>query len=158
MPTIAAHGLTAELPSGWDGEIYKRPPEGFFPSLMPGGAGVVHPVLHMANFALPPGRGDFGGGAVEQMGGGAIFISLFEHERSAASSALFAGGRLPWPVRPDEFDPNRMQRPLAGQSGGQWFFSVNGRAFCLYVVLGSHGRRSVLVREVNRLLTTIVID
>jgi len=154
MPRISAHGLSVDLPRGYEGEIYQRHGEGFFPSLSPTGAGVVQPVMHVANFALPPGRGDFGSLAVEAMGGGGIFMSLFEHDRAAATTALF-DHPPPWPVRADAFDPNKMQRPLPGRSGSQWFFTMQGRAFCLYVVLGSHARRAVLVPEVNRLLQSI---
>jgi len=157
MVAMAAHDITVDLPPGWDGEIYQRPGEGFTPSLRPGGAGIVNPVMHLANFALPVPRGDFGGGAVELMGKGAVFISLFEHERAAAGTPLFASEGVPWPLRPDDFDPNRMQRPLPGQSGAQWFFRSAGRAFCLYVVLGSHARRAVLVREANRALATVTL-
>lgn len=155
MVVLAAHDITVDLPPGWDGEIYQRPGEGFIPSLRTGGAGIVSPVLHIANFALPAQRGDFGGRAVELMGHGAIFISLFEHDRAAARTALFSEAGVPWPLSARHFDPNRMQRPLPGQSGAQWFFTVAGRAFCLYVVLGSHARRGVLVREANQVLGTI---
>lgn len=39
-------------------------------------SGLVEPVLHLANFALPEGRGDYGSGAVEVMRGGNVFIAL----------------------------------------------------------------------------------
>ena len=35
------------------------------------------------------------------------------------------------------FDRNSLQRAVPGQSGLQQFFTHRGRAFCLYVVLGS---------------------
>ena len=45
-----------------------------------------------------------------------------------------------------------------GQSGRQIFFNANGRAFCLYVVLGSHRQRNVLVPLVNEVLATLEIE
>jgi hypothetical protein len=46
-----------------------------------------------------------------------------------------------------------LQRITPGQSGAQYFYNEAGRAFCLYVVLGSHDRRSQLVGEARRLLS-----
>ena len=37
---------------------------------------------------------------------------------------LFASTGPPWPVAPDAFGPNRLQRPLPGQAGAQWFFTA----------------------------------
>jgi hypothetical protein len=51
-----------------------------------------------------------------------------------------------------------MQRPIAGQSGAQYFFNQSGRAFCLYVVLGAHARRQESVPEVNQVLAGLRID
>jgi hypothetical protein len=51
-----------------------------------------------------------------------------------------------------------LQRLIPGQSGVQRFFSERGRAFCLYVVIGSHSSRRALVEEVNRLLATLEVD
>ena len=70
---------------------------------------------------------------------------------------LFARNGVPQ-LSPDEFDPMQMQRTLSGQSGRQIFFNQSGRAFCLYVVLGSHRRRQVLVPLVNEVLATLEID
>lgn len=157
MATIAAHGLAVEAPRGWDGEIYTRADE---VDVLPAGRGpalaeTATPILHLANFALPAVRGDYGGGAVELMGSGGIFISLLEHPSDEAGLALFAGKGIPWPITAGDFDPTQMQRTIAGQAGCQRFFAHQGRAFCLYVVIGSYNMRAVLVREVNNALATI---
>jgi hypothetical protein len=165
VSTLRAHGLAADLPSGWEGEIYVRENTAAVPASGASGAGRTpgdvagaHPVLQLANFALPPARGDFGGGAVELMGPRHIFVSLFDHGPESAGTALFADMSLPWPVSPGAFGPNRLQRALPGQAGAQWFFSAHGRPFCLYVVLGSHLLRAVLVRPLNHVLSTIRIS
>ena len=160
MSTIQAHGLRADLPRGWDGEIYQRTPEAAPPSVTGRSvaAETTTPILHLANFALPAVRGDYGGGAVERMGRGGIFISLLEHPPAEGASALFAAEGVPWPLSADDFSSDTMQRTIAGQAGHQSFFTHRGRAFCLYVVLGSYRTRALLVREVNAALAAITLD
>jgi hypothetical protein len=157
MATLSAHGLGVTPPAGWDAEIYTRELD---PRIMtPFGVGeAVPPIAHIANFGLPPVRGDFGGGAVELMESGAVFIALLEHAASEADTALFAAKGAPWPLAADDFDPNNLQRGIGGQAGCQRFFLVNGRPFCLYVVIGSHRLRNVLVREVNAALAAVTFD
>jgi hypothetical protein len=157
MARLAAFGLSADPPDGWDGEIYRRDDAsvGRAVSALVGAGEVVMPILHLANFPLPAGRGDYGGGAVELMGRGGVFVSLLEHPAHEGQTALFAGKGTPWPLRGGDFDPQQMQRTIGGQAGCQRFFTDNGRAFCLYVAIGSYGSRNVLVREVNRALATI---
>ena len=46
----------------------------------------------------------------------------------------------------------------AGRSGSQWFFTEEQRPFTLYVVLGSHARRSVLVPRVDALLAGLTVS
>ena len=51
---LASHGLTVDVPQGWDARIYRRPQ--------------AEPNLHAANFPLPTDDGDFGSGALSTMG------------------------------------------------------------------------------------------
>ena len=117
---------------------------------------LTHPVLHLANFSLPRGRGDFGTGAVEQMRPHHAFVSLFEYERSESGQALFATEGLPMP-RAAEFSASALQRRLAGQGGWQRFFHQDGRAFCVYVVLGSLAQARAVVPEVRQVLEQVRI-
>jgi hypothetical protein len=158
MAKLDAYGLVVAPPSGWDGEIYRRASEPSAFAVPMADPATPTPILHLANFALPDGRGDYGGGAVELMGRGGIFISLLEHEPAEAGNALFAGRGIPWPLRPEDFDPNQMQRTLPGQAGCQRFFTHGNRAFCLYVAIGSYFARAVLVREVNAALATVELN
>ncbi len=175
MTRLSAHGLSAEVGGGWEGEIYLRPPETTAPApsarsqgvggaASAGGSGGAHapaveyPVLQLANFTLPAQRGDFGGGAVELMGSHNLFVSLFAYGPESVGAAMFASTTLPWPVHPDTFGTNKLQRPLPGQAGAQWFFTAAGRPFCLYVVLGSYLLRRATVRPLNRVLHTITIS
>jgi len=137
---VGAHGLQLRLPQRWEARLYLRDE--------PAEEGEsLNPVVHLANFALPPGRGDFGSGAVEVMGPGQAFIALLEYEAAEAGTPLFAARGVPRP-RVADFAPNALQRRLPGQLGVQRFFTENGRAFCLYVVLGSREHATGLVGEV----------
>ncbi len=154
---LTGGGVALSLPTGWEGEVFTRAPE-------PGrslSAGhpdeVARNVIHLANFALPRERGDFGSGAVELMSSGAILVILFEHGPESVGTPLFARSGVPV-LDPDEFHPQQMQRTLSGQSGRQIFFNANGRAFCLYVVLGAHRQRSTLVPLVNEVLASLEIE
>jgi hypothetical protein len=146
---VTAPGITIDVPPGWEAEI-------------DGGAGergpatVETPRVHIGNFPLPPVRGDFGSGAVEQMIGGDALVCLLEEAPAAAGSQLHSHQGVPR-LTADQFSPNAMQRPLHGQSGTQVFFTENGRAFVLYVVLGSHASRASLVGEVNQVLAGVTI-
>lgn len=154
MTRLDRFGIAVELPPGWEGEIYRRPstPDG----LRPQAAQEEAPVAHAATFGLPPDRGDFGNGAVDLMAPDDVFLSLFEYDPPAASTALFAAEGLPR-LDDDDFSTSTLQRGLPGHSGCQRFFHIGDRAFCLYVVLGSHRFRSPLVRRVNQVLDNLRI-
>ena len=149
MTLLADRGISVDIPSGWDAEMYQRPAE----------AGeTTNGIVHIANFALPRGRGDYGGGATKDMGSGAILIVLFEFDPESAPTPQFSTNPVPRALRPDQFDPNTLQRPLPGQGGAQIFCNEAGRAFCLYVVLGGYARRTFLLRSVNAVLRTLRIE
>jgi len=114
------------------------------------------PVLHVATFPLPPDRGDYGNGAVDHMGTEDIFIALCEFDEEASRSVLYAAEGLPALTAAD-FDTSTLHRSFPNHSGCQKFFHVGNRAFCLYVVLGSHNFRNPLVRQVNELIAQIDI-
>ena len=142
MTRIAHQGLAVLTPRGWDARIYRR---------TPGHDGeVTRPVLHVADFPLPAVRGDYGSGAVEIMGPDNVFLSLIEFDPAEATSPLFQDPR-PTRLTAGEFGPNKLQRGLPGQAGGQFFFTEHGRAFCLYVVIGSYAKRSGLVARADEL-------
>lgn len=162
MSTLTGHGIAVQLPRGWDGRIFRRAgtSEPQAAALRAAGAGpveVVLPVLHAASFPLPLDAGDFGGGAVELMGRDDVFVAMLEYEAASAGTALFAARGLPPALRVRDFDPRALQRTLPGQLGLQRFLSEQGRAFCLYVVLGSLTAASTLVAEVNAVVGSLAI-
>jgi hypothetical protein len=163
MPPLQAHGIDVALPAGWDGRISVRddgaPYQAFSVAAGPAPVATLRsrPVAHFANFGLPADRGDFGSGAVELMGDQDVFVVLFEHEPDAATTALFRAEGLPRALVARDFEPATLRRGIEGQSAHQAFFHESGRAFCLYVVLGSHARRARLVPLVNRVLMSVRI-
>jgi hypothetical protein len=148
MAVLRAHGIEATLPTGFEGRIFIRPAIG---------REVPYPVANFATFALPADVGDFGSGAVSLMGTADIFATLFEYGPESLGKPLFARQGMPRTLSSDDFRPYVLRRGLSGQSGSQWFFTEAGRPFTLYVVLGSHARRSQLVPRVNALIGTLAV-
>jgi len=148
MATIAAHGLTARLPGGFEGRIFVRPPV----------HGPTYPVAHFASFAIPDDIGDFGSGAVQLMGTTDVFATLFEYGPESVGRVLFARQGRPTTFAESDFSPMRLRRGIPGQSGTQCFFTEGGRPFSLYAVLGSHAMRRVLVPRVNEVLGCFTVS
>ena len=145
---LRAHGIEATLPTGFEGRIFIRPAIG---------REVPYPVANFATFALPADLGDFGSGAVTLMGTSDVFATLFEYGPESLGKPLFARQGMPRTLSADDFRPYVLRRGLSGQSGTQWFFTEAGRPFTLYVVLGSHVRRTQLVPRVNDLIGTLSV-
>lgn len=146
MTRLAAHGLAVGLPSGWEGRIQRRATSIH--------ADQTRPVVHLANFALPERRDDFGGGVTPMMRSSDVFVVLFEYGPESLGTPLFRAQGLPR-ITADLFDSKRLQRPLPGQLGCQRFFTANGRPFCLYVVAGSRAYLPRIISEVNRVLADL---
>ncbi len=147
---LVHHGITADVPPGWEARIYRRTAD------EPGAT--TAPVLHAATFPLPEERGDFGGGAVEVMGPDDVFVALVGYDPSVAGTPLFARQGLPRRPRSTSFGRNKLQHVLPGQGGSQFFFTATARGWCLYVVLGSYDDRDALLARVYPVLDTIVLD
>jgi hypothetical protein len=160
---LVAHGIEVTLPSGWEGRLFRRPSAGEVSAAAadgpPAPAGeTTHAVLHVSTIALPIGVGDFASGAVDMLGHEDALIVLFEYDPVSADQPLFRAEGIPKQLQPDEFSPGVLQRAIRGQAGAQVFFHDSGRAFCLYVVLGSFANRRNLVPAVNQVLTTLTIE
>ena len=154
---LSAHGLSCVVFPGWDVRIERRQ-ESDVPapaSNIPMG-GYVHPVLHAGTSRLPARRGDYGSGYVEKMRPSDVFVCLAEFDHEAGATDMFVDGQ-PRGVRSSDFHPNAQQRVIANMCGTQRFFAAEGRAFCLYVVLGSWVQRRHLTDVANSLISTIRI-
>ena len=159
MPEIRSAGISVQAPAGCEARIRTRPVEPPPPGAVAAAAAdeVHRPVVHVSTTTLFEDRGDFGSGVVEAMGTGDVLVTLVELDPAQAGTALVAVDGLPRSVAVGAYSPDAMQRTVHGQSGTQVFFGVHGRAFCLYVVLGSHARRHELAPVVDRILAGITI-
>src|SRR3546814_12680168 len=70
-----------------------------------------------------------------------LFLTLFEYGPESVGTPLFATEGMPRVLRPADLDPMTLRTPLPGMSGAQFFFTENGRPFCLYVAVRSEERR-----------------
>ena len=146
---IEAMGLGVVPPSGWEATIYRRPPaigERTFP------------LVHAATVPIPSERGDYGGGVVELLGPSDVFVSLLEFGPDSAQSPLFNTVSAIPALTPDAFRPRQLQRVIRGQAGAQRFVTVQGRAFCLYAVIGSITNRIPLAGRANELIGALSVQ
>ena len=157
MARISAHGITADPPAGWDAVIYRRPaqPHGRVGQALHAAPETPLPILHLANFALPPERGDYGGDIMARMRPGAVFVSILEHDPADADTPLFAGRAATWPLGPDDLNPNALPRRFDGGAGHQSFFVAAGRPYCLFVVIAGYPQRVRLAALANEALATV---
>ena len=149
MSTLSGARITVTLPPGWEGGI----DEG---GVLEDGA-VRESVTHIANFPLPPQRGDYGGGAVNLMQPGDAMIVLLEFAPKSASTPLFKAAGMPRVLAGSDFSRDTLQLRIEGHGGVQRFFHESGRAFCLYVVVGSYIDRADVVPAINTVLGSVVI-
>ena len=136
---ISRSGISVDLPSGWEGSI--RPP-----ATLPDGAR-RYSVTHLANFPLPPVRGEYGSGAVDL---------LLEFGPESAGTALFDKTRPPF-LRASDFSRDTLQQRVEGHGGAQRFFTEAGRPFCLYVVVGDYIDRVDVLESINSVLGRVTI-
>jgi hypothetical protein len=158
---LRGDGIQAELPGGWEGAIRRAPAalaDGDGQARAQSAEPPAPPVVHLATFALPADRGDFGSGAVELMRDGDSFVALLEYGAEEAGTALFAAQGLPRRLDPRVFHPRSLQRQLPGQAGWQHFFTEAGRPFCLYVVLGDHTDAHRQLRRIEQVLAGVTIE
>lgn len=151
MSRLTSSGISVEIPTGWEGSI----DGGGFRELSSGGRQPT--LMHVGSFPMPAERGSFGSGATELMNSDDVLIVLFEYGPESVGTPLFESKGMPRTLAPDDFDRNALQHAISGQSGVQRFFTEAGRAFCLYVVLGSHLDRRELVSVVNGVLGSVEI-
>jgi hypothetical protein len=146
MAAVRFAQLELDLPVGWEARGFSRVEDGEGER--------TYSVLHVANFALPAQVADYGGGAVERMGPSHVFIALLEFGPESAGTPLFEPTRVPVLER-GSFDPGVLHRGLQGQSATQHFFTVKGRPYCLYAVLGDHLLRFRAAPAVNEVLRNL---
>jgi hypothetical protein len=151
---LRAHGISAELPPGWEGRIYRRRDNG--------DGGDTRPVLHASTYSLRSETGgdggDFGSTVILMMGPVDVFVAIVEYAEPPTAE-IFAGRTgVPAPLHPGDFHPSVMQRLVAGMAGCQLFFNESGRSFCLYAVIGSYADAATLCAKVNAIIGSIDVS
>ena len=146
---IEREGITVDVPAGWDCRIGKQ-----FES---GEGERAFLVVHAATRALPGQRADYGGGVVENLGTKDVFVALIEFGPNESGSALYQERSDIPTLELGQFHRNQLQRRIRGQAGKQHFFTISGRPFCLYVVLGSIGNARQLIDDANGFLGGVQI-
>jgi hypothetical protein len=140
---LRGHGIEVDLPSGWEGRIYRRPE--------------ALPILHAGNFALPHRDGDFGTRAIPEMRGQGVLVVVAEYDPALAGRGLFSPSGLTLPIRPGDTSPRAMPRPVQDRAGVQRFFTQQTRAFGLFLVVDTaHGLERPL-RAANGVLASLRI-
>ena len=150
---LQAHGIATDLPPGWEGRIGVRTQPTEATRAIGHVDEVPQPIVHLANFALPEQRGDFGSGAVDLMGTDDVLVVLFEYGPECVGTELFKQRGLPTKLTPAMFSGSALQRTLPGQAGCQIFFTESDRAFCCYTVLGRHSSASRVLPQANATLS-----
>lgn len=138
--------IAVDLPTGWEGRIRG--------DLAVQGGSTRRTVAQFGNFPLPPSGDDFGADVATQMMPGDVFVVLFEYEPESAGQPLFAAEGPP-SIAAADFDRSALQHGNPGQSAVQRFFRSNGRAFCVYAVVGSHLDRADAIAPLNSLLSSL---
>jgi hypothetical protein len=146
---VERDGVRLRAPKGWDARIRREVAKGGDNSFT---------VLHAATVPLPADRADYGGGVVETLLSSDVFLALIEFGPDEAGSALFPDVEALPTLEVGMFHRHQLQRRLRGQAGVQHFFTLGGRAFCLYVVLGSMANAGALVAMANETLEGLSIQ
>jgi hypothetical protein len=144
---IAGHGLSIDVPEGWEARIVRR--------------GHAGPVLHVASFALHDGDGDFGAAATGRMRSDDRFLTVIEYltgEGLEAGRGLFAADGRPAAFKPRDFTSRQLQVTRRGQYGAQRFFTEAGRPLCAYAVIQPGRVAAVrLVEELNAVMASLEV-
>jgi hypothetical protein len=116
-----------------------------------------HPVVRLANFALPTSRNTYAEDVAETLRPGQVVASLAEFSPELADRGLYGSQGVPR-LAVDDLDPRAVQRQGHGRLGVQRFFSVGGRAFSLYVVARDGERLPAALRDLDAQLHDLVVD
>ena len=140
----SGHGLSIEVPAGWEARIVRRPHSA--------------PFLHLASFALRADTGQFGASVTSAMKPDSAFAALVEYVVDAdvrPRAGLFAARFKPR-LGLHELRHTQLQVMRPGHLGMQRFFTEAGRPYCLYAVVAPVRRRPAqLAGELSAVLKTL---
>jgi hypothetical protein len=145
---LASHGIAIDVLPGWEGRI-------FVPDLAP--PAINLPILHLTDVVLTQERSSYAPELAARAGGSGTLVALLEFDHALANVGLYERKGLHLPLTRERFHHRALQFPSRVQEGHQRFFSEGGRAFCLYVVLGTGRGVDTRLAQVNRALASLHI-
>ena len=145
---LRGHGLALSVNDGWEARIW-------MPDLPPPAEN--HPVVRLANFALPFTKDTYAEDVADGLRPGRVVASLAEFSPALAGRGLYVSEGVP-KVEVADLDPRAVQRRAPGRAGVQRFFSEQGRAFSLYVIARSGPGLDRAMDELTIQLEGVVVD
>jgi hypothetical protein len=146
--TLRGRGLALSVLGGWEARIWK-------PDLPPPAEN--HPVVRLANFALPLTKDTYAEDVADGLRPGRVVASLAEFSSALAGRGLYAPQGVPG-LSVADLDPRAVQRQAHDRAGVQRFFSEQGRAFSLYVIARSGPGLDRAMNELTIQLEGVVVD
>jgi hypothetical protein len=148
MVRLRGHGLAVDVRRGWEARMW-------VPDLAP--PAVNRPVVRLANFPLPLTKDTYAEDVVDDLRRGHVVVSLVEFDPALADRGLYAPQGVPR-LRVRDLDPRAVQRQLPGRAGVQRFFSVQGRAFSLYVIARHGPGLEQALDDLSASLTSLIVE
>ncbi|MGE5226255.1 MAG: hypothetical protein ACM3OO_05210 [Planctomycetaceae bacterium] len=148
MVTLRGEGLALDVRRGWEARMWT-------PDLPP--PAINRPVVRLANFPLPLTKDTYAEDVADSLQRGQVVASLVEFDPSLADRGLYAPQGAP-DLQVGDLDPRAVQRPHPGRAGLQRFFSVNGRAFSLYVIAREGAGMPGALAELAASLRTLTVE
>jgi hypothetical protein len=145
---LGALGLSVDLPPGWEGRIL----------VMTSEDGTRYPNLHAGNFSLRPEGSTFGQFSIERMDMDKALVVAVEYGPGSVGTPLFSSGRWPPTLSAHDLNPANFPGPRPeGLAANQNFVTVNGRALCIYTVMGLDRGGAPRIEEVNTVLRSLSV-
>jgi len=145
---LRGHRLALSVHDGWEARIW-------MPDLPPPAEN--HPVVRLANFALPLTKDTYAEDVADGLRPGRVVASLAEFSPALADRGLYAPEGVPV-MGVADLDPRAVQRQAPGRAGLQRFFSEHGRAFSLYVIARSGPGLDRAMGELSLQLEGLVVE
>lgn len=172
---FAGYGLLMDVPDGWLGRMFDHANDETGSS-----DNDTRPTVHAGTFAMPTNSADFGSAAIASMTAGDVFVTLVEYtpdcmlpDEALSPSLLLAEPDPTSLLTPDlsgfpagyptlsaaDFVPEAMHGDFAltNPAAAQYFFSVAGRPFCLYIVCGDATNLASDLANVSAWLQSLVV-
>jgi hypothetical protein len=144
---LAGHGVAVDIHPGWEARVWRADAA---PPAVPG------TVVRLANFPLPVTKNTYAAEVADDLKPGDVLVSLVELDPSLADRGLYAAQGVPL-VRVDDLDPRALQAAGPGRLGVQRFFSLQGRAFSLYVMAREGASLEPSLRAMNASLRSVTV-